>query len=141
MATTEKTQIKVETTVNAPIEKVWKMFVTPEDIIHWNNASEDWCSPKAENDLRQGGKFVYRMEAKDGSVGFDFWGIYDEVKTNERIAYTMGDDRKVEVLFTGDGSETKVVETFEAEGTHSIELQQGGWRAILNNFKKYVEAN
>lgn len=141
MTTTEKTQIAVETTVNVPVEKAWKVFTTPDDITKWNNASDDWHSPKAENDLRAGGKFTYRMEAKDGSFGFDFGGVYDEVKTNELIVYTIGDGRKVEVTFTGDGNETTIVETFEAEGTHSIEMQRGGWQAILNNFKKYTEAN
>ncbi len=141
MTTTEKTQITVETTVKAPIEKVWKLWITPEHITRWNNASDDWHTPKAENDLREGGKFVYRMEAKDGSFGFDFGGEYDEVKINELIAYTLGDGRKVKIAFTGNGTETKVAETFEAESTNSIEIQQGGWQAILDNFKKYAETN
>src|SRR5205085_6625362 len=101
METTEKKQITVETTVNVPVEKAWKIFTTPDDITKWNNASDDWHSPTAENDLRPGGKFVYRMEAKDGSFGFDFGGQYDEVKPNELIAYTIGDGRKVEVVFRG----------------------------------------
>ncbi|MBA3705188.1 MAG: SRPBCC domain-containing protein, partial [Bacteroidetes bacterium] len=90
MATTEKTTITVETTVNAPIEKVWKLWTSPEHIIKWNNASDDWHTPTAENDLRVGGKFVFRMEAKDRSNGFDFWGVYDQIKPNELIMYTMG---------------------------------------------------
>lgn len=109
--------------------------------MQWNNASDDWHTPKAENDLRVGGKFVSRMEAKDGSVGFDFWGIYDEVKPNELIEYTMGDGRKVKVAFNGNESETTVVVTFEPEDENSRELQQGGWQAILDNFKKCVESN
>jgi uncharacterized protein YndB with AHSA1/START domain len=141
MNTAEKTQITVETTVNVPVEKAWKVWTTPDDITQWNNASDDWHTPKAENDLRPGGKFTYRMEAKDGSFGFDFGGVYDEVKPNELLVYTIGDGRKVEVTFTGNGDETKVVETFEAESSHSIEMQQGGWQAILNNFKKYAETN
>ena len=141
METANKTSITVETTVNAPVEKVWKYWSAPEHITKWNNASEDWHSPRAENDLRTGGKFFTRMEAKDGSFGFDFGGVYDEVRTNELIDYTMGDGRKVSVTFTGRGNETKIVETFEAEDTHSIEMQQGGWQAILDNFKKYTEAN
>lgn len=135
-----KPSITVEATVNAPIEKVWKLWTTPEHIMKWNNASDDWHTPTAENDLRVGGKFLSRMEAKDGSSGFDFWGIYDEVKTNERIAYTMGDDRKVEIIFKSQGNTTTVTETFEAEGENSVELQQQGWQAILNNFKTYAES-
>ncbi|WP_018614437.1 SRPBCC family protein [Segetibacter koreensis] len=141
MTTTEKTQITVETNVKAPIEKAWEVFTTPEHITHWNNASDDWFTPKVENDLRPGGKFVYRMEAKDGSFGFDFGGTYDEVKTNEQIAYTLGDGRKVKITFMGNGAETKVVEIFEAESTNPIEMQRGGWQAILDNFKKYAETN
>jgi uncharacterized protein YndB with AHSA1/START domain len=139
MTTTEKPQITVQTTVAAPVEKAWKVFTTPEDIMHWNQASDEWHSPKAENDLRPGGSFNYRMEAKDGSFGFDFGGVYDEVKPGELISYTIGDGRKVEVSFTAKGNETAVVETFEAEGTNSLEMQQGGWQAILDNYKKYAE--
>jgi len=138
---TTVTKITVETVVNAPVEKVWKFWSLPEHIKNWCAASDDWHAPKAENDLTVGGKFSTRMEAKDGSFGFDFGGVYDEVKTNELIEYTMGDGRKVEVHFTANGNETKVVETFDAENTHSIEMQQGGWQAILNNFKNYTEAN
>ena len=141
MTTTEKTQITVETTVKVPVEKAWKLWTTPEDITHWNNASDDWHTPRAENDLRPGGKFAHRMEAKDGSLGFDFGGVYDEVKTNELVVYSIDDGRKVKVTFTGNGTETKVVETFEAESTYSIEMQRGGWQAILDNFKKYAETN
>ena len=141
MQTTDKTIITVKTTVEAPIDRVWKLFTTPADITKWNQASDDWHSPFAENDLRTGGKFLYRMEAKDGSFGFDFWGIYDEVITNKRIAYTMGDGRKAEVNFNNNGNSTGLVEIFEAEGTNPIDLQRGGWQAILDNFKKYVEGN
>ena len=141
METTIKTNITVENTVNAPVEKVWQYWTSPEHICKWNNASDDWHTPRAENDLRVGGKFLSRMEAKDGSFGFDFGGIYDEVKTNEVIAYTIGDGRKVKINFTNQGNETKVVETFEAENENSIELQRGGWQNILDSFKKYTEAN
>ena len=133
--------ITIETTVKSSIEKVWKFWTAPEHITHWNNASDDWHTPRAENDLRIGGKFLYRMEAKDGSFGFDFNGIYDEVKVNELIAYKIEDGRKVKITFSKKGNETKVVETFEAESENSIELQRNGWQAILDNFKKYVEAN
>lgn len=91
--------------------------------------------------MRVGGKFLSRMEAKDGSVGFDFGGVYDEVKENKQIAYTMDDGRKVEITFSGDGNKTKVVETFETENTNPIELQRDGWQAIMDNFKKYVESH
>lgn len=139
MTTSENTTITVETTVNAPVEKVWKMFTSPEDITKWNQASEDWHSPRAENDLRPGGKFTTRMEAKDGSFGFDFGGVYDEVKTHELISYTMEDGRKVRVDFKADGNMTRVVEQFDAEQTHSAEMQKAGWQAILDSFKRYVE--
>jgi uncharacterized protein YndB with AHSA1/START domain len=140
MTMEEKTQITVETDVNAPLEKAWKFFTTPEDLIQWNNASEDWHTTKSENDLRPGGKFLARMEAKDGSVGFDFGGTYDDVIPHQLISYTIGDGRKVIVNFTADGNRTKVVETFEAEGTHSIEMQRSGWQSILDNYKRYAES-
>jgi uncharacterized protein YndB with AHSA1/START domain len=141
METQEKTVITVENTIDAPVAKVWEFWTKPEHIIKWCNASDDWHTPRAENDLKVGGKFVSRMEAKDGSMGFDFSGVYDAVRTNEYIEYTLGDDRKVKINFTAQGNKTKVVESFEAENTHSIEMQQGGWQAILDNFKKYTEAN
>ncbi|MEP6596173.1 MAG: SRPBCC family protein [Ginsengibacter sp.] len=141
METANKTLVAVETTVKAPVERVWKFWTAPKHITKWNNASDDWHTPFVENDLRAGGKFLSRMEAKDGSFGFDFGGVYDEVKANELIEYTIGDGRNVIVNFTGDGTETQVVETFEAENTNPVEMQRGGWQAILDNFKKYVEAN
>lgn len=125
----------------ASVEKVWFLWTLPEHITQWNNASPDWHTPRAENDLRAGGKFLSRMEAKDGSFGFDFWGIYDEVKTNELIAYTMGDGRKAEVHFTSKGNETQIITSFEAEEENSEELQKAGWQAILDNFKNYTETN
>jgi uncharacterized protein YndB with AHSA1/START domain len=112
----------------------------PEHITKWNSASDDWHTPYAENDLRTGGKFLSRMEAKDGSFGFDFGGVYDEVIPNKLIAYTMGDSRKVKVDFAANGNSTTVTTNFEAETENTIELQKNGWQAILNNFKKYVEA-
>ena len=110
--------------------------------MQWNNASNDWHTPRAENDLKVGGKFLYRMEAKDGSSGFDFNGTYEQVKTNELIVYSLTDGRKVEVIFTtkdDDARTTKIATTFESENTNPIEMQRDGWQAILNNFKKYVE--
>ena len=141
METKSRTKITIESTVKAPVEKVWKLWNGPEHITKWANASDDWHTPFAENDLREGGKFLSRMEAKDGSMGFDFGGVYDKVKHNELIEYTIGDGRKVIVHFTGNGNETKVVETFVAEETNPIEMQRVGWQAILNNFKKYAESN
>ncbi|MFI5221094.1 MAG: SRPBCC family protein [Bacteroidia bacterium] len=129
-----KTLITIEAVINAPIEKVWKFWTAPEHITKWNNASDDWHTPRAENDLRIGGKFLSRMEAKDGSFGFDFGGIYDDVKQNEMIAYTIGDGRKVKISFANENGKTKVVESFEAESQNPVEMQRGGWQAILNNF-------
>lgn len=137
--TNTPTKITVETTVNAPVEKVWKAWGEPQHITKWCAASDDWHAPKAENDLRAGGTFSTRMEAKDGSFGFDFGGVYDNVKKNELIEYTMGDGRKVQVTFSPSGGQTKIVETFDAESTNPVEMQRGGWQAILDNFKKYTE--
>ena len=140
METQNKTLITVENTVNAGVEKVWECFTKPEHVVNWNNASEDWFTPRAENDLRVGGNFVYRMEAKDGSFGFDFGGTYDKIKNNELIEYTIGDGRKVTVnFFSEEKNKTRVVERFEAENMNSIEMQKAGWQAILDNFKKYTE--
>ena len=141
METQATTVITVESTINAPVEKVWEFWSKPEHITKWNNASDDWHTPRAENDLRVGGKFSARMEAKDGSFGFDFGGVYDAVRENEYIEYTLGDNRKVNVNFIPQGNKTKVVESFDAESTHSVEMQKGGWQSILDNFKKYTEAN
>jgi uncharacterized protein YndB with AHSA1/START domain len=141
MESKEKTIISVQTKINVPIEKAWKFWTTPEDIIKWNNASDDWQTTRAENDLRAGGRFDYRMEAKDGSNGFDFTGVYTKVKINKQIDYTIGDERKVKVVFSTLGDKTEVAETFEAENIHSIEIQRNGWQSILNNFKKYTEAD
>ncbi len=140
MATQTKV-ITVHNIVDAPVGKVWEYWTKPEHIIKWNHASDDWHTPRAENDLRPGGKFSARMEAKDGSFVFDFGGMYDEVRKNEYIAYTLEDDRKVAITFAADDNKTSVKESFEAENTNPIELQQGGWQAILDNFKKYTESN
>jgi uncharacterized protein YndB with AHSA1/START domain len=141
MNTKEKTSITINTIINAPVEKVWEYFSKPEHITKWNFASNDWHSPKAENDLRAGGKFTLRMEARDGSFGFDYSGVYDTINLHDFISYTLDDGRKVEIKFEEQESVTTIVETFEAEETHSHEMQKEGWQAILNNFKKYVEAS
>ncbi|WP_277631252.1 SRPBCC family protein [Atopococcus tabaci] len=131
--------ITINATIQAPVEKVWTYWTEPEHITKGNQASEDWHAPFAENDLREGGKFVTRMEAKDGSAGFDFGGIYDEVKLHEVIAYTMDDGRKVHATFHDKGGETEVIQTFDAETENPLEVQREGWQAILDNFKKYAE--
>ncbi|WHY00305.1 SRPBCC family protein [Neobacillus sp. DY30] len=137
METSKK--ITVETTVQAPVAKVWEYWTEPAHITKWNAASDDWHTPRAENDLRAGGKFLSRMEAKDGSFGFDFEGVYDEVKVHELIEYSLEDGRKVTITFKGQGDATEVVESFDADTENSIDMQQQGWQAILNNFKKYAE--
>lgn len=141
METQEKTVITVESTINAPVEKVWEYWTKPGHITQWNNASDEWHSPRAENDLRTGGSFVFRMEARDGSMGFDFSGVYDAVKENEYLEYTLGDNRKVKITFSAQGDATYVTESFDAENTNPVELQRGGWQAILDNFKRYTETN
>lgn len=139
MKSEEKNKITVQVDVHAPIDFVWKCWTLPEHIIHWNNASPDWHTPKAENNMTEGGKFNYRMEARDGSFGFDFWGIHDKIIFHELIENTLADDRKVVVAFSEYGKLTKIDETFEAESENTFELQRQGWQAILNNFKKYTE--
>lgn len=136
-----KPLITVRASVNAGIEKVWNYWNSPEHIVNWNNASEDWHTPKSEVDLREGGKFSATMAAKDGSFSFEFGGTYTKVVKHESIAYTMGDERKVAVHFKSNGQSTEITETFEAESQNSLEMQQAGWQAILNNFKKYCEEN
>jgi uncharacterized protein YndB with AHSA1/START domain len=135
----DKKTIMVEASIAVPIEKVWELYTEPKHIVQWNYASPDWCSPNAENDLRAGGKFRFRMEAKDKSAGFDFEGIYDAVKKNELISYTMADGRKASVVFGTKGAQTKVTITFEAENLNPVDLQRTGWQAILDNFKAYAE--
>jgi uncharacterized protein YndB with AHSA1/START domain len=134
-------QITVKNSVGASSEKVWDLWTNPEHIVQWNSPSPDWHSPKAENDIRPGGQFNIRMEARDGSFGFDFEGTYDEVIPHKRIAYTMGDGRKVETTFMEEGSETGIVTTFDPENQNPIEMQREGWQSILDNFKAYAENN
>lgn len=134
-------KLTVETTVQSPVEKVWEFWTKPEHITQWTNPSDDWHAPRAENDLQKGGKFLTRMEAKDGSFGFDFEGIYDEVSTHKLISYTMSDGRIVTIFFDGNDQQTKVTEIFDPENQNPIDMQQAGWQAILDNFKKYAENN
>jgi uncharacterized protein YndB with AHSA1/START domain len=140
METMEKTSITVETLVNAPIEKVWSSWGEPKHITKWCQASPDWHAPHAENDLRTGGKFKTTMAAKDGSVSFDFDGVYSNVEKNKLIEYSVADGRKVKITFSPEGNKTKVVETFDAENENPIEMQRGGWQAILDSFKNYTES-
>jgi uncharacterized protein YndB with AHSA1/START domain len=139
MNTIQKKNITIEAFVQAPIRVVWKLWNTPEDIVRWNAASDDWHTPRAATDFKPGGKFQFRMEAKDGSAGFDFEGVYNAIQPRECIAYTLGDGRIVKINFTSTDTGTKIEETFEAENQNSIELQRAGWQSILNNFKKYAE--
>jgi uncharacterized protein YndB with AHSA1/START domain len=133
--------IHTETLANAPVDKVWGAYTSPEHITGWNFASDDWCCPSASNDLRPGGRYVARMEAKDGSFGFDFEAVYDEVIHHQKLAYTMGDGRKATVVFEAiSGTQTRVSVDFEAETMNPEEMQRQGWQAILDNFGRYAEA-
>lgn len=136
-----KNPITVNIFVHAPIEKVWDCFIDPAAIKVWNAASADWHTTEVENDLRVGGRFRFRMEAKDGSEGFDFTGSYTVVTLRECISYTMDDGRKAETTFTAEEDGVQVATRFETEMEHSRDMQKEGWQMILNNFKEYVEHN
>ncbi|MBL0051922.1 MAG: SRPBCC family protein [Bacteroidetes bacterium] len=133
------TKITVSASINAPVEKVWDCFTNPSHIVNWNFASDDWHCPRAENDLRIGGKYNARMEAKDGSFGFDFITIYTEVEEYIKLSYTMEDGREASTIFESTGNQTNVTTIFDAENENPVEAQQQGWQMILNNFKKYTE--
>ena len=135
----EKKVITVSAIINAPVQKVWDYWNSPNHITGWNFANDDWHAPSAQNDLKVGGKFSSRMEAKDGSFGFDFEGVYDQVIPEKYIEYTLGDSRKVKIKFTSEGNTTTIEESFEAESANPLEMQQMGWQMILNNFKRYTE--
>lgn len=132
-------KITVETTVAAPAEEVWRAYTTPEDIKKWNAASDDWHTTAATVDLRVGGAFSSRMEAKDGSMGFDFAGTYTNIVPYKLIEYSFG-DRAAQIEFSTSPNGVRVQVTFDAENTHSIEQQRGGWQAILDNFARHVSA-
>ena len=138
---TPANRITIETTVHAPVEKVWSCWTEPEHIMQWNAASPDWHTPRATNDLREGGKFTSRMEAKDGSAGFDFEGVYSKVEPLAHIVYAMSDGRAVDVRFEARGDDTHVIESFDPESENSLEMQRQGWQSILDNFKKHTEAH
>jgi uncharacterized protein YndB with AHSA1/START domain len=133
-------KITVETTVRAPLDAVWHAWTTPDDIVRWNAASDDWHTTSSSIDLRTGGSFRSRMEAKDGSMGFDFEGTYTDVIPHQRIAYVLDDGREVLVEFRPEGAAVRVRETFDAEETNPADMQRMGWQAILERFARYVEA-
>ena len=131
--------IHVSSLINASLAKVWEAWTTPEDILNWNAASEDWHTTRASNDLRVGGQFSSRMEAKDASMGFDFTGTYTQVIDRQLIEYVIADGRKVTITFTQTDNGVEVSEHFEAENQHPAEMQRQGWQSILDNFTRYVE--
>lgn len=135
------TQITVTTLVEAPIEHVWECWTNPDHIMEWNHASDDWHCPAATNDLTIGGTFSSTMSANDGSVSFDFEGTYTDIVENERIEYSLADDRHISVTFEEEGDKIRVTEVFDAESENPIEMQQAGWQAILDNFRDYTEAS
>lgn len=132
-------KITIEATVNRPVERVWDAYTTPSDITQWNFASDDWCCPSAETNPRVGGSYTARMEAKDGSFGFDFEAIYEELVPNKVLTLAMADGRRARTTFEPMGEGTKVTTTFDAESQNPVEMQRDGWQAILNNFKRYLE--
>lgn len=133
--------ITIQTTINAPIEKIWEYWITPEHIVGWAFASDDWESPGAENDFRVDGRFKTQMAAKDKSAAFDFTGVYTAIDEHKIIDYTIDDGRKVHTVFEQTEDGVQVTQMFEPEGVYPKEKQQEGWQAILDNFKRYVEAN
>ena len=135
----QKNNITIQALIGAPVQLVWEKWTNPGDIVKWNTASDDWHTTKSENDVRTGGSFNSRMEAKDGSFGFDFYGKYDLVVENQLLEFTLGDNRKVIVTFQSAEGQTLIVQTFEAENENPLELQRSGWQSILDNFKKYTE--
>lgn len=135
----EKKTLEISRYVDANPDLVWTCYTDPGHMLQWNFASEDWHCPKAENDLRPGGRLLARMEARDGSMGFDFEGIYQEVRLFELLRYRIADGRVVEVRFTAQGSGTLVQIAFEAEQQHPEHFQQQGWQAILDSFSRHAE--
>jgi uncharacterized protein YndB with AHSA1/START domain len=133
--------ITVACTVNAPVEKVWQYWNAPEHIVKWCSATPEWHTPTSENDLKAGGSFKSRMEARDGSMGFDFGGVYSAVQENEHIAYTMDDGRQVIIDFTTSNDVTTITERFDPEQQNPAEMQRAGWQAIMDSFKRYTEEN
>ncbi|WP_317929894.1 SRPBCC family protein [Halioxenophilus sp. WMMB6] len=133
-------EISIASEINAPLAAVWQAWVTPEEIVNWNFALAEWCCPRAEIDLQVGGKFIYRMEAKDGSMGFDFEGTFTHITPNQCLRFELADNRVVTVAFTATANGVRVVETFDAEDENSAQQQKQGWQNILNNFKQHVDS-
>ena len=136
-----RTKIKIEAVISRQAHYVWDAWTQPEHITKWNFAADDWCCPSASNDLKVGGRYCARMAAKDGSFGFDFEATYDEIIPLNKLAMTLGDGRSAVTTFEQNGNNTKLTTVFEAEDQNPVDLQRDGWQAILNNFRKYVEAN
>ena len=134
-------KVIIQANVSANIKKAWEYYTQPAHITKWNFATDDWMCPDASNDMRIGGKYIARMEAKDGSFGFDFEAVYNEISDGEKFTYIMPDNREVNVIFNQNGDATEVTVKFDAETENPIELQREGWQSILNNFKKYTETN
>ncbi len=134
-----QTPITIKADINAPLDKVWNAFNSPEAIRQWNYASDEWHCPASVNDLRPGGAFSHTMAAKDGSMSFDFAGVYSNVQLNDLVEYTLGDGRKVKVRFQSTDNGTYLEQTFDPEDQNAVEMQEAGWQAILNNFKQFVE--
>lgn len=132
-------KITIETTVDAALDEVWNAWIEPRRIVQWNFASDDWHCPRAEIDLSEGGRFNYRMEARDGSMGFDFEGVFTAIEPHREIRYTLGDQREVTIGFSESQGGVRVLETFETEDELGTEQQRQGWQSILQNFKRYVE--
>lgn len=132
--------ITIEVTLAAPLSKVWNAWITPEDIMQWNAASDDWHTTRSTVDFRVGGTFSSRMEAKDGSMGFDFWGTYTQIVPHSLIETELGDHRKVRVEFIESPEGVTVRETFDPENTHPLEMQRAGWQAILDRFARHVRS-
>ncbi|RYY45520.1 MAG: polyketide cyclase [Chitinophagaceae bacterium] len=139
MAAPSKQIVTIHTVVNAPVAKTWETYSNPDHITKWNQASPEWHTPWSKNDLRVGGAFSCRMEAKDGSMGFEFSGIYDAVEPGKYMEYHLEDGRRVTVGFESIGETTKIIQTFEPESSNPVDMQQMGWQAILDSFKNYTE--
>lgn len=133
-------KVTVKAVVNLPVQQVWEYWTSPQHIKQWNNANDEWHTPYAENDLQPWGKFTYTMAAKDGSFSFDFWGIYTNISEYQALNIRLGDDRSLDITFESDGNSTLITETFDAENENPADMQQAGWQAILDNFKKYAES-
>lgn len=133
-------KITVTATINASKKKVWEYYTNPAHIVNWNFADPSWHCPSASNDMKIGGRYIARMEAKDGSFGFDFEAVYTEIHDNESFAYQFG-GRHAAIVFKEQSGQTIVTVTFDPEAQNPVEMQQQGWQAILNNFKKYTETN